>query len=132
MRLYLDAVVIIYAVERMEPWAKLVAARMTGAQVASVTSELSCMECTVRPLRLGQQDVAARFEAFFAGGVSELLPVSRKVLERAAALRAQHRFLRTPDAIHLAAAIAGGCDVFLTNDHRLDRFTEIAVEVLSA
>lgn len=42
MRLYPDAVVIIYAVERMEPWAQLVAARMTGAQVASVTSELSC------------------------------------------------------------------------------------------
>ena len=132
MRLYLDAVVIIYAVERIEPWAELVAARMTGEQITSLTSELSCLECKVRPLRLNQEDVIVGFEAFFAEGVSELLPVSREVLERAAALRAQHHFLKTPDAIHLAAAIEGKCDVFLTNDHRLDRFTEITVEVLSA
>ncbi|MDB6151391.1 MAG: VapC toxin family domain ribonuclease [Chthoniobacter sp.] len=131
MRLYLDAVAIIYAVERMEPWAALVAARIRDAQAAPITSELSCLECKVRPLRLDQHDVVARFDAFFAEGVGELLPVSREVLEQAAALRAKHNFLRTPDAIHLAAAMAAKCDVFLTNDHRLDRFTEIAVEVLA-
>lgn len=129
MRLYLDSVVIIYAVERIEPWAKLVAERMTGKQIA--TSELSCLECKVRPLRLDQQEVIADFDAFFADAVSELLPMSRGVLERAAALRAKHSFLKTPDAIHLAAAIDGKCDAFLTNDHRLDRFTEITVEVLA-
>lgn len=131
MRLYLDAVVIIYAVERVEPWAVHVFERVTGKEVAAVTSELSCLECKVRPLRLGQADVIARFDAFFAVAVAELLPVKRIVLERAAELRATHPFLKTPDAIHLAAAIEGDCDVFLTNDHRLDRFAEITVEVLA-
>ena len=130
MRLNLDAVVIIYAVERVEPWAVHVFERVTSKEVAAVTSELSCLECKVRPLRLQQADVIARFDAFFAVAVAELLPVNRTVLERAAELRARHPFLKTPDAIHLAAAIEGGCDIFLTNDHRLDRFTEIAVEVL--
>ncbi len=37
---------------------------------------------------------------------------------------------KTPDALHLAAAIEGGCDRFLTNDARLSRCTDIAVEVL--
>ena len=28
--------------------------------------------------------------------------------------------LKTPDALHLAAAIIGGCQEFWTQDHRLD------------
>jgi predicted nucleic acid-binding protein len=34
------------------------------------------------------------------------------------------------DAIHLAAAIETGCDVFLTNDNQLANFLDITVEVL--
>jgi len=37
----------------------------------------------------------------------------------------------TPDALNLAAAIECGCSVFLTNDTRLSRFPDIAVEVLT-
>ncbi len=32
--------------------------------------------------------------------------------------------------IHLAAAVEAGCEVFLTNDFRLARFTDLTVEVL--
>ena len=45
MRLYLDAVVIIYAVEKMEPWAKLVAARMTDAHPASPHAVAMALVC---------------------------------------------------------------------------------------
>jgi predicted nucleic acid-binding protein len=34
------------------------------------------------------------------------------------------------DALHLAAAIEFGCDVFLTNDNQLAAFPDIAIEVL--
>jgi predicted nucleic acid-binding protein len=51
------------------------------------------------------------------------------VYDRAAEIRAQHGF-KTPDAIHLAAAIESGCDRFLTNDRRLARFTGITVEIM--
>lgn len=34
------------------------------------------------------------------------------------------------DALHLAAAIESGCDVFLTNDHQLANFPNITIEVL--
>jgi predicted nucleic acid-binding protein len=50
-------------------------------------------------------------------------------MDRAAEIRAQYGF-KTPDAIHLAAAVVSGGDAFLTNDHRLDRFADIAVETL--
>jgi predicted nucleic acid-binding protein len=34
------------------------------------------------------------------------------------------------DALHLAAAIESGCDVFLTNDNQLATFPDIIVEEL--
>ena len=34
------------------------------------------------------------------------------------------------DALHLAAAIESGCDVFLTNDNQLSNFSDIMVEEL--
>lgn len=52
---------------------------------------------------------------------------------KATDLRA-HLNLRTPDALHLAAAIVGivgGCDVFLTNDRALERCTDIRVTTLA-
>jgi predicted nucleic acid-binding protein len=48
---------------------------------------------------------------------------------RAAQLRADLN-LKTPDALHLAAAIEAGCDRVLTNDNRLSKCTDIPVEVL--
>ncbi len=40
------------------------------------------------------------------------------VFNLATELRASHR-LRTPDALHLAAALSAGCSEFWTNDTRL-------------
>jgi uncharacterized protein len=51
------------------------------------------------------------------------------VIDRATDIRARYGF-RTPDAIHLAAAVVSGCDVFLTNDYRLNRFPDVAMDVI--
>jgi predicted nucleic acid-binding protein len=48
---------------------------------------------------------------------------------KAAQIRARYQ-IRTPDAIQLAAAIEFGARVFLTNDDRLRKVTEIEVIVL--
>lgn len=50
-------------------------------------------------------------------------------MDRATEIRARHGF-KTPDAIHLACAVTTKCDLFLTNDKQLERFKEIAVEVV--
>jgi predicted nucleic acid-binding protein len=62
--------------------------------------------------------------------MSEVIPLDRPVIDLATNLRARYSF-KTPDAIHLAAAIVNGCDVFLTNDYRLDKCTEVTVEVIA-
>jgi predicted nucleic acid-binding protein len=80
-------------------------------------------------LRDGNTHLLKDFDDYFADAVSDIVPLSREVIDRATEIRAQYGF-KTPDAIHLAAAVVSGCDVFLTNDHRLDRFTEIVIEIV--
>ncbi len=47
----------------------------------------------------------------------ELVPVTREVAAVAATLRGVHR-LKTPDALHLATAIVGGAEYFVTGNRR--------------
>ncbi len=47
-----------------------------------------------------------------------MLSVERAILIEAAHLQARLG-LRLPDAIHVATAVAAGCDVLLSNDRRL-------------
>jgi uncharacterized protein len=58
------------------------------------------------------------------------MPLPSSVYDRATLIRANHGF-KTIDSLHLAAAIEGGCQAFLTNDMRLGRFPDLKVEVLA-
>ena len=129
MRIYLDTAPVIYTVEQVPLYAAAVDARLSVSGIVQVTSDLTRMECRVKPLRDGNSDLLKDFDDYFEGAVTEVVALSREVIDRATKIRAQHGF-KTPDAIHLAAAVVSGCDVFLTNDHRLDRFTDIAIEVV--
>jgi predicted nucleic acid-binding protein len=131
MRVYLDTAILIYLVEDVPPFCAAASARLAAPEIEKVTSELARMEALVLPLRNGNAKLAAAFHSYIDTACMEALELSRGVMETAAALRARNGFLRTPDAIHLAAAIAGKCDILLTNDHRLDRFVEFPVEVLT-
>jgi predicted nucleic acid-binding protein len=129
VRVYLDSAPIIYLVEELSPYASALESRLSAPNVIQVCSELSRLECRVKPIRDGEEALLAAFDGYFGGIVNEVLPLSRQVLERATLLRARYGF-RTPDAIHLAAAIVGGCDLFLTNDSQLARCQEITVEAV--
>jgi predicted nucleic acid-binding protein len=48
------------------------------------------------------------------------MPLSADIANQSARLRARYN-LRTPDAIHLATALAANADVFITNDRDLIR-----------
>jgi predicted nucleic acid-binding protein len=87
------------------------------------------MECRVKPLREGNPNLLKDYDDYFEEAVAEIAPLSREVMDRATEIRAKYGF-KTPDAIHLAAAVTSGCEVFLTNDHRLDRFPEVTIEVV--
>ncbi len=92
-------------------------------------SELSRLECRVKPWREGKVNLVAAFDSYFKHVIHEIVPLSATVIDLATDMRARYGF-KTPDAIHLSAAIIAQCDVFLTNDYRLNRCTEIKIETL--
>jgi predicted nucleic acid-binding protein len=129
MRYYLDAAPIIYLVEQMQPFATAVRGKLAAPGLTLVTSELTRLECRVLPLRNGNTKLLQDFDDYFANSIAELVPLTRDVIDRATEIRAQYGF-KTPDSLHLAAAVITNCDVFLTNDHRLNRFTGITIETI--
>ncbi len=129
MRLYLDTAPVIYTIEQVPFYAVAVDARLSGPEIVLVASDLTRMECRVKPLRDSDADLLKDYDDYFEKAVMEIVVLSREVMDCATKIRAQYGF-RTPDAIHLAAAVMSNCDMFLTNDYRLDRFSEIAIEIV--
>jgi uncharacterized protein len=133
MLIYLDSVICIYAVEGAPAFQAAARARL-GAMLAAgekpAISDLTWLECRVKPIRTGDAVSLADMEAFLTASDVVRLPMPRAVYERACQIRATLNH-RLADALHLAAAIEGGCGLFLTNDCRLSTFADIPVEVVS-
>jgi predicted nucleic acid-binding protein len=129
MDTYFDTGPVIYLVENVAPWEPAVRAFLARDNVRPRISVLTRLECRVLPLREENAELLEDYEEFFSGLPSGLISLDARVFEKATDLRARHNF-RTPDALHLAAAIVNECQLFLTNDAHLTRCTEIEVEVL--
>ncbi len=129
VRVYLDAAPVIHAVEDVSPYAPVVDTLLSASGVVQIASDLTRLECRIKPLRNGDAALLKDYDNYFHAAVAEIVILSREVIDRAAEIRATYGF-RTPDAIHLAAAVVSGCEVFLTNDHRLDRFADITIKII--
>ncbi len=130
----LDTSVFIYRLERGTPFgdpAALVLEAVASGIVRGVTSALTLMELTVKPLQTGRAELADRYETLVTTfphlSVAEL---DRPTLRRAAELRARYR-LRPVDALHVAACLQHGATAFATNDRDFRRLGKIDVLLLS-
>ena len=128
MRLYLDTAPVIYVVEQVPDFSEKILHYIQKPDIELVVSDLTWMECRVKPLTENKETLLADYDKFFSQSAIEIVELSRRVLERAAHIRSQYN-IKTPDAIHLGAAIISKCDIFLTNDRRLERFKDIRITV---
>ncbi len=129
---FVDTNILIYHMEAKPEMALRASARLavlheSGDQV--VVSDLVRLECRVGPIKLADAILLAKYDGFFSLPTVEVVALTASVCDRAAKIRADHGF-RIPDALNLAAAVESGCRAFLTNDARLTRFPDIAVEAL--
>ncbi len=96
-----------------------------------VTSQLALAELLVKPIALQRQDLVHVYDSWtISNSYLEVVPVVRDVLKDAAALRANDRSLKLPDAIHLTTALGTQCRYFLTRDRRIKG--QYGVEILDA
>jgi predicted nucleic acid-binding protein len=143
MLYYLDTMVVIYAVEgnpadQQRALNHLAMLEDAGHEFA--ISELTRTECLVPVLGASGTQRLSEFFRFFHGPNLRTLALTGAICLRASAIRGGYTYPVIPpaqpkryglaDAIHLAAAIECGCDVFLTTDSQLASITEIKVEEL--
>src|SRR5207245_3447503 len=93
MLAYLDSVICIYAVEGAPSFqararARLAAMRSAGDQPA--ISDLTWLECRMKPIRLGDAVALADMEAFLTGSDVVRLSMPTALCERACRIRAGH------------------------------------------
>ena len=124
VRIYLDSAPVIYPVEQSPEFSSLVDERLTATDAVLVASDL-------KPLRDNDADLLGDYDRFFEEALNECVSLTRRVLDLATEIRARYGF-KTPDSIHLAASVINGCDRFLTNDRQLERFPDIAIDVIQA
>jgi uncharacterized protein len=93
-------------------------------------SDLTWLECRVKPIRLNDAVSLTDMEAFLTATNVVRVAMPTTVFERACRIRATHNY-KLADSLHLAAAVEGACGLFLTNAYRLSGFPDISVEVLS-
>jgi len=129
---YVDANVVIYAVEKIDPYHSLLEPLWLAAQAGRlqiVTGEITWLETLVKPLREGNAALETLFRAFLTAREVRLVPATLATWERAARLRALG--LKTPDAVHAATALDSGCVLFVTNDTGFRRVPGLPIVVLS-
>ena len=93
-------------------------------------SDLTRLECRVKPIRLSDAALLADYDAFLGAPDVLRLALPAPVFECATEIRARYGF-QLGDSLNLATAVEHGCGRFLTNDAQLRRFPDITVEILS-
>jgi predicted nucleic acid-binding protein len=119
--IYLDTNIFVALYEgsagRATPVIELVEAARTQAHPVLATSELTLAELLVGSVASGDEDLARLYESNIVSSAwLNVSAVSRRVLKRAAVVRANLRRLKLPDAIHVATAIELRCSHLLTAD----------------
>lgn len=118
-KIYVDASVIIYAIEASQLFPNLqttIIEPMTRGELVLVTSWITLAEVLIKPMQIVDAILEKTYRQFLSPAPHfQLLPVDRSISEQAAAIRAQHG-LKLPDSIHLATGIVANCSCFLTGD----------------
>lgn len=125
-KVYLDSCVVIYLIQGPESLSQAVRDDLGPNEEDLLTicvSDLTRLECRVWPIRHGDEGLLGQFDDFFASEELEKTTLQTDVFDLATELRARHG-TKTPDALHLAAAMLLGCQEFWTNDHRLKAAAE--------
>lgn len=113
------------------PLTKTLFSLTESGRIESVTSTVSVAEIFVRPERLGDKITIYTQERFLTSLPNlEIMPITWDIARLASKLRAKYSFLKTPDALQIAASLISGCNGFITNDDKLTKVKELKVITL--
>ena len=123
----LDTAVFIYHLEENQTYLELTRELFSGIEMGErmgVTSVITLMEINVKPLSLGRQDVAQKYEVLLVNFPNlTIAEINRDVVRHAARLRAKYR-IRPPDALQASTSLLYGAQAFVTNDRLFERLQD--------
>jgi predicted nucleic acid-binding protein len=131
----INTAVFIYFIEEHPRYLPLIAPLFEEAARGKrelVTSAVTLLDLLVVPYRVGNLQLAQRYEVLLtrSGGV-RMIDMTRDQLRAAAQLRAATA-MKTPDALQVAAALSAECRTLVTNDRRLPAVAGVRILQLSA
>lgn len=94
------------------------------------TSVFTLAELLVGPKKQHHTSLEEQIRAVFRSPAVRLLPFTETAVEHYAEIRASHR-VAPADAIQLACAADAGIDLFLTNDHRLQKLNVQGIDFIA-
>ena len=127
----LDTPIFIYHFEKSERYFKVtqeIFSRLdTEKNFTAVTSIITLIELTVKPLREARHDLVKEYtQKLLFDDKLTTFAVDEEIARKAAELRANYG-IKTPDAVQIATALVAQADAFITNDAELKR---IEVQVM--
>lgn len=132
---FIDTAPVIYYIEahpQFGPIAKAIIDAAISGKITAYSSVITLAEVLPKPVEEKKERLAKKFSEFLKDeSVFSLLDITPQTAERAGWLRGKYPVLRALDALQLASAIEAGADVFITNDKKLQRFSEIKTLLLS-
>lgn len=132
--LAIDSSLFIYHIEENKKYVPFTEAifekLLPQGALSAIGATLLLTEVLTRPMEDSRQDLVLAYKSFIAGFPNfTLVPFDTEIAEKASYFRAQYDF-RTPDAIHLATAFAGGAGAIIGNDKKWEKVKEIDVITL--
>lgn len=130
--LFWDACAAIYFVDNSETWVEKLIDLVEQFDDGSghAVSQLSLLECRIKPLREQNADVLAAYDRFFTRSDLLQVPLTRPIILEATRIRAMHN-LKTPDALQAASALSLPGDVrFLTSDRQFKNVPGLNVALI--
>lgn len=133
-RVGIDSSVFIYLFEQhpdYEPLCAVIFDTISSGHLRLISASITLSEVLVRPLEQKNAEIVALYEhAFRSMPNFSLVQIDYTVAKTAALLRANYSIL-LPDALHIACALKEGATLFVTNDMKLKRISDISIACLS-
>ena len=114
--IFIDTAPVIYYIEahpQFGPLAKEVVSAFQSESLSGYSSVITLAEVLPKPWESGDEGLAGKFAEFLKHGKNlTMIEISEGIAEAAGKLRGRYRFLKTVDAIQLAAAPGVGTEAF--------------------
>lgn len=131
-RIALDTNILIYHLEDNPAYADFTThlfERIETGRLHAIVSALALHEILSGVHKAGHGDEAVRYKNLLLSFPNlTIVPFDAETATISGEIRARYG-LRTPDAIHVATAIHGGAEAFVTNDEGFRRVKEIRVRM---